>query len=627
MTSLAIADPAATRPAKSARGGEWLLLVLVWISSGLYAASLLDRGWVPHDEGAIAQSAQRTLAGQLPHRDFNELYTGGLSYLNAASFRLFGENLLAPRIVLYLFFLAWLPVVYQVARRFSTAAGAAALTLLAAVWSVPNYSAALPSWYNLFFATFGLAAVLRFLDTSDRRWLFVAGICCGVSFLFKLSGIYFAAGVVLFLVFLEQDWGRDDPRGQRPQAGVYSAFVVFGMSAFVVGIMLILRHHGRAVVLVEYLVPALALACLCVLREFAGVPGRPARRFSTFFRLLLPFALGAVLPILLFLIPYIRAGALQDFIAGVFILPGRRLDFASRQPVGFSLHMILTTVVVTGLMAAAYRNRLRALWVQLAVAVLLVTAFILSKTHPKVFVSLWAPLLLLIPLSTLAAVWILMNPRVPPLSRRQVMLLVSVTATCTLIQFPFSARIYFCYIAPLLALSLGALFSVPARVSRPVLGMLLAFYFAFAVFRVTPSFLHAMAYFYQPDPETEPLRLPRAGGLRIDRPRAIEYERLIPEIQAHAGPGEYIYAGPDCPEVYFLAGKRNPTRTMFEFLEDPGEQTARVLRAIDTHQVEAVVVYSSPEFSRPLPPELLAALREHFPQAERIGQFEVRWRR
>jgi len=157
--------------------------------------------------------------------------------------------------------------------------------------------------------------------------------------------------------------------------------------------------------------------------------------------------------------------------------------------------------------------------------------------------------------------------------------------------------------------------------------MLLAFYFAFAVFRVTPSFLHAMAYFYQPDPETEPLRLPRAGGLRVDRPRAIEYERLIPKIQAHAGQSDYIYAGPDCPEVYFLAGKRNPTRAMFEFLEDPGEQTARVLRAIDTHQVEAVVVYSSPEFSRPLPPELLAALRERFPQAERIGQFEVRWRR
>ena len=627
MTSLAIADPAATHPAKSARGREWLLLVLVWVSSGLYAASLLDRGWVPHDEGAIAQSAQRTLAGQLPHRDFIELYTGGLSYLNAVSFRLFGENLLAPRIVLYLFFLAWLPVVYHVARRFSTAAGAAALTLLAAVWSVPNYSAALPSWYNLFFATFGLAAILRFLDTSDRRWLFVAGFCCGVSFLFKLSGIYFAAGVVLFLVFLEQDRERDDPRGQRPHAGLYSAFVVLGMSAFVVGIMLILRHHGRAVVLIEYLVPALSLACLCVLREFAGVPGRPARRFSTFFRLLLPFALGAVFPILLFLIPYIRTGSLRDFIAGVFILPGRRLDFASRQPVGFSLHMILTTVVVTGLMAAAYRNRLRALWVQLAVAALLVTAFILSKTYSRVFVSLWAPLLLLIPLSTLAAVWILMNPRVPPLPRRQIMLLVSVTATCTLIQFPFSARIYFCYIAPLLALSLGALFSVPARVSRPVLGMLLAFYFAFAVFRVTPSFLHAMAYFYQPDPETEPLRLPRAGGLRVDRPRAIEYERLIPEIQAHAGQSDYIYAGPDCPEVYFLAGKRNPTRAMFEFLEDPGEQTARVLRAIDTHQVEAVVLYSSPEFSGPLPPELLAALRERFPQAERIGQFEVRWRR
>ena len=625
LDSPAIAAPSTARAQKPALGQKWLFLILVWIASGLYTASLLQRGWVPHDEGAVAQSAQRTLEGQLPHRDFDELYTGGLSYLNAFAFRLFGENLLAPRIVLYLFFLAWIPVVYLIAYQFCSATSAAAITLLAAVWSVPNYSAALPSWYNLFFATFGLAAVLRFLNTFNRRWLFLAGTCCGISFLFKLSGIYFAAGVVLFLVFLEQDFEREDPRGQKPQAGLYSAFAVFGISTFVFGIILTLRRHVHAVVLVEYLVPALSLACLCVLRELAGVPGTAARRFSVFFRTLLPFFLGAVLPVLLFLIPYVRAGALRDFLEGVFVLPGRRLEFAARQPTGFALYMILSTVVVVGLMLAAYQNRMRARWMQVTVGLVLAVAFVLSKRDPRVYVSVWAPLLLMIPFATLAAVWVLMNPRVSTLRKQQLMLLLSVTAVCTLIQFPFSARIYFCYVAPLLALSLAALFSIPERVSKLTFGLLLAFYFAFAIFRVTPSFLHAMAYFYQPDPQTQPLRLPGSGGLRVDPARAREYERLIPAIQAHAGDSNYIYAGPDCPEVYFLAGKRNPTRTLFDFLEDPSEQTGRVLRAIDTHKVQAVVLYSHPEFSGPPPPQLITALRERFPQAERIGQFELRW--
>ena len=135
-----------------------------------------------------------------------------------------------------------------------------------------------------------------------------------------------------------------------------------------------------------------------------------------------------------------------------------------------------------------------------------------------------------------------------------------------------------------------------------------------------------MGYFYQPNPETEPLKLPRAGGLRVDPAQAVEYEQLIPEIQAHAGASDYIYAAPDCPEVYFLSGKRNPTRTMFDFFDDQSDHAARVLQAVDAHQIQAIAIFSQPEFSGPLPPNLVEALRARFPQSKQIGRFEVRWR-
>ena len=80
---------------------------------------------------------------------------------------------------------------------------AGAVTLLAVAWSIPNYSAAMPSWYNLFFATFGLAALLRYIETQKRRWLLAAGLCGGISCLFKISGLYFVAGALLFLLFRE----------------------------------------------------------------------------------------------------------------------------------------------------------------------------------------------------------------------------------------------------------------------------------------------------------------------------------------------------------------------------------------------------------------------------------------
>src|SRR5216684_2399175 len=183
---------------------RWVLLALVLLLSALYMARELKRGWVPSDEGTLAESADRVLRGELPHRDYHEGYTGGLSYLNAMAFRLFGTNLASLRYMLFLFFLAWVPAVYYAASRFVSAPVAGAVTLLAVAWGPPNYAAAMPSWYNLFFATFGLAALLRYIEVQTGRWLLLAGFCGGMSFLFKLTGLYFVAGSVLFLLFREQ---------------------------------------------------------------------------------------------------------------------------------------------------------------------------------------------------------------------------------------------------------------------------------------------------------------------------------------------------------------------------------------------------------------------------------------
>ncbi len=161
------------------------LIAVVLVLSALYAAHGLKRGWVPADEGFLGQSAERVLHGELPHREYSEGYTGGLTFLNAAAFRLFGTNLASLRYMLFLFFLFWVPAFYYAATHFVSAPVAAALTVLAVAWSIPNYPAALPSWYNLFFATFGLAALLRYLETERRGWLFAAGLCGGISFLFK----------------------------------------------------------------------------------------------------------------------------------------------------------------------------------------------------------------------------------------------------------------------------------------------------------------------------------------------------------------------------------------------------------------------------------------------------------
>src|SRR5262249_3659035 len=134
---------------------KFTVLIAILSLSAFYTSSRVDRGWVPHDDGSLAHMAERVLDGELPHRDFDDIYTGGLSFLSAGAFKLLGINLLSIRITLLAFFLAFIAAFYSIALRFASPAIAAAVTLLGVVWSVPNYYAGMPSWYNLFFATFG----------------------------------------------------------------------------------------------------------------------------------------------------------------------------------------------------------------------------------------------------------------------------------------------------------------------------------------------------------------------------------------------------------------------------------------------------------------------------------------
>ncbi len=173
------------------------IFLIVWLISALWVWNGLDRGWVPHDEGALAQSAERVLYGEIPHRDFDEIYTGGLTYLNAAAFRVFGPHLFSLRLPLFFAFVLWVPVLFYTYSRLVPALGAGLATLLAVAWSLPNYSSPIPSWYNLFLATAGVAALYSYLESKRRHWLFCAGIAAGMSCLFKIVGLYFVAATFL----------------------------------------------------------------------------------------------------------------------------------------------------------------------------------------------------------------------------------------------------------------------------------------------------------------------------------------------------------------------------------------------------------------------------------------------
>ena len=89
--------------------------------------------------------------------------------------------------------------------------------------------------------------------------------------------------------------------------------------------------------------------------------------------------------------------------------------------------------------------------------------------------------------------------------------------------------------------------------------------------------------------------------------------------------GPYLYAGPDCPEVNFLAERKSPLPVFMDFQGPQYGDTAAFLRLLEVRGVRTVVLNTTPTFSRRIPEDLSAELARRFPNSRRIGRFEVRW--
>ena len=606
------------------QAGWRLALLGVLLASAGYVWWHLFLGWVPHDDGALAQSAERVLQGQLPHRDFDEIYTGGLSWANAAAFHLFGTTLRTLRLVLFAVFLAWVPAVFYIASRFVRPLAAAGVVLLAVVWSLPNYPAAMPSWYNLFLATFGVAALFRYLEDGRRHWLMLAGIAGGLSILVKVVGLYYVAGVLLFLVFQAHALSRSAALAGVRRGKAYAIFVSACLLLFVLALVSLVHHQLFLAELVNFIVPGTLLAAWLARDEWTQPAGGSRARVSLLATLIAPFLAGVALPVAVFLVPYAQTGSLGAFVTGVFILPMRRFDRAYYPAP--SLTSMLTLVPLALLGVWAHRAKAGISRRDTAVVVFALVLLLLGTgKNPALYRAVWYAARNLLPALAIAGILLLARDADggSPLLRARATLLVSVTALCGLVQFPYSIPIYFCYVAPLVALLALALNGYVRRPVRIVGALLAAFFTAFAVLRTNSTRLPALVFSYQPHRPMTPLTLER-GGIEVPQSDMV-YDTLVRALRAHAR-GGYTWASRDTPEIYFLSGLRNPTRSLFEFFDDSTHRDDRVLRLLDAHGVTAIVL-STPSFSPAISGAMYAQLVARFPHEEYVGPFQLRWRK
>jgi hypothetical protein len=616
------------------RSIQLIVLAVVLAVAGIYAGFHIGRGWAPSDDGTLSQSALRVMQGQLPHRDFAEIYTGGLSFIHALAFRALGVNLMSLRICVFLFFLAWVPALYYIALRFTNAITAGAVTLLAVAWSYPNYPAAMPSWYNLFFATFGVAALLRYLEVKTRRWLFVAGVCGGVSILIKVIGAYYIAGVLLFLAFLEQSESSGDgsetgalntgalnkEATETQNSWPYRVFSVSALLLFLATLVHVLYARLSLAEFFQFVLPSAALVGLILIGERSAV-AKTRQRFSTIFALAIPFLCGVVSPVILFLLPYARSGALSQFFAGVTSSAlTRSVELGLLRPP--SIEKSIYALALAGVVAAAmYWRELQGKLVGAVFALGLIVLLLKAATSSEIVLGVWYSAATLTPLVVLlgAAVVLAAGKRsgLKKIQGQQIMLLICVAAVCTLVQYPWAASIYLSYSLPLTLLALVAIVATARRQPGTyVLAAVTGFYLVFGVVMLVPDYVYEFTHKVGRMSE---LHVDRAGGLRINY--AANFEGLTRFLQEHS-PNGLMYAGNDCPELYFLSGLKNVTR------DDGGAPPDEVLKALQSDDLKLVVINEGPLFpSSKMNPAVRAEVERKFPNSIQDGFFHVFWRK
>jgi hypothetical protein len=165
---------------------------------------------------------------------------------------------------------------------------------------------------------------------------------------------------------------------------------------------------------------------------------------------------------------------------------------------------------------------------------------------------------------------------------------------------------------------LAAVATVSTAKKQPetyVLAAVAGFYLLFGVVMLVPDHVYELTHKVG---QMDELHLERAGGLRIEY--AVNFADLAHLLQQHS-PNGLMYAGNDCPELYFLSGLKNVTR------DDGGAPVEEVLKALESDELKLVVINEAPFFpSAKMNLQVRAEVERKFPESRLVGIFHVYWR-
>lgn len=185
-----------------------IYIVLILALGGMYLSLSYKSVFFAEDEGATAYHFEKSLEGEMQHRDFYSVYGAGFYILGENLFRLFGVKLTVLRtfvlaLKLVMAILIYLIALY-VARPFFSFLG----TLGFIVWWGDPFIATpahfYPSHINHVLGLLSILLVLLYLAHGKKRYVFFAGMVIGLGTLFKPTLAIFNL-LALFFFFYSRE--------------------------------------------------------------------------------------------------------------------------------------------------------------------------------------------------------------------------------------------------------------------------------------------------------------------------------------------------------------------------------------------------------------------------------------
>lgn len=472
----------------------------------LMALAVMDVSWWGPDDGAYAYVAERLLLGDAMHKDVQDIHAGYINFVNAAAFKLFGENIVSLRWPLVILAGLETALIYWFVRRHASLLQAVLAGLSIAVLAFPLHANISANWY-----AFGLALLLAVSLAekwpSPRYNLVWVGFLVSAIFLFRqTTGVFvgFGALVVLMMQASEEQKSLRVYAGSILLAGAYFLFFAYLLKA------------AQPVGLLVFGLPPLAILGIATWRANVGL--------AVVMRILVMLSLGGAIAAFPLVLYHLAHGSLSYWIDDSVLAPLRMTEFSFFDKRSYMHFLMLSFGKIDEVGLPALINGI--FWILLFATPAYLT-FLLWRSKYEFWRRPAAPF-------TIVAVFY------------------------GVVSLHYEIFIYLFYSAGFLLAALA----IMAEGRQKLAAVLIA-----SVAIAVGALYHAGRPAITPFPEGAvgapaplvKLDVERAS-LRTSPQDAAFYRNTLRLINSCSAPDQTIFAFPTNAELYFLSGRRNPFR-------------------------------------------------------------------